>query len=157
MEERALTDTADEFLGDLLRFKRYVFALDQLTQQHRPVFEAILRPDFPFASGEDLQSYFRDLQDHFSRLVDTISSSKDAVNGAFDIYVSHVSHRTNQVMKLLTLATVLLLPATIIIALFSTNIQGIPTYWPWSFLLMLCLVAAISGVTLLAFRRSGWL
>lgn len=157
MEERALTDTSDGFLSDLLHFKRYAFALDQLMQQHRPVFEAFLRPDFPFASGEDIQGYFRDLNDHFSRLVDTLSTARDAVNVAFDIYVSHVSHRTNQVMKMLTMVTVLLLPATVVIALFSTNIQGIPTRWPWSFVLMLCLIAGISGLTLFVLRQTRWM
>jgi magnesium transporter len=103
-----------------------------------------------------LQGDIGDQQEHFSRLIDMLSSSEDAVNSAFDMHVSHVSHRTNQVMKVQTLVTVLLVPATIIIALVSMYVQGVPVGWPWNYLLMLCLVAVISGMARLLFL-SGWL
>lgn len=55
VEERALQDTSDDFLSDLLQLKRYVFALGRLAEQHRTVFAAFTRPDFPFVSGDEVE------------------------------------------------------------------------------------------------------
>src|SRR5581483_7950023 len=59
-EERALTDTSDLLLADLLRLKRYVFAVYRLADQHRAVFAAFLRPDVPLVGGEAIAPSFRD-------------------------------------------------------------------------------------------------
>jgi magnesium transporter len=156
MEERALRDSSDSFLDDLLRLKRYSFAVGRLIDHHEEVFAAFLRPDFTFVSGDEVEPYFRDLDARLARLLDKIRATKEAVNGAFDIYVSHMSHRTNQVMKVLTLVSTVLLPSTIILGFFGTNFQDVPLYGPLEFLVMLALIALISVVVLLAFRRRGW-
>ena len=157
MEQRALKDTSDQFLADLLQHKRYVFALDRLADQHRRVFSALLRPDNSLSSAEETLNYFQDLQSHFERLLDTLQPAKEAVNGAFDIYVSHMSHRTNQVIKTLTMVSTVLLPTTVIISLFGTNLAGLNQYGPLEFLLMLCCILLTVVATLWVFRRRGWL
>jgi magnesium transporter len=157
MEERALTDTSDTYLEDLLHFKRYVFALSQLAGHHREVFAAFLRPDFGYVSGEGVEPYFRDLEDRLVRQLDELKAEKDAVNGAFNIYVSHVSHRTNYIMKVLTIVSVTVLPATVIIGIFSTDIQGLPLYKPIDFVLMLLAMVLVSGALVFYFHRRGWL
>jgi magnesium transporter len=155
MEERALHDTSDDFLADLLHFKRYIFAVSRLAGQHRTVFAAFLRPDFTFGS-EEVKPYYRELEERFGRLLDILLPAKEAVNGAFDIYVSHVSHRTNQVMKVLTMVSTVLLPATIILGFFGTSFEGIPLYQPGGFVSMLVLLVLTTTTLLWAFRRRGW-
>lgn len=156
MEERALKDMGDTFLDDLLRLKRYSFAVGRLMDQHEELFAAFLRPDFIFVSGDAVEPYFRDLDARLARLLDKIRATKDAVNGAFDIYVSHMSHRTNEVMKVLTLVSTVLLPATIILGIFGTNFRHVPLYAPIDFVVMLALIVLMSGAILLTFHRRGW-
>lgn len=159
MEERALRDTSDTFLEDLLRFKRYAFALSQLAEQHRPVLTAFLRPDFQWVSGQGVEEYYRDLDGRLSWLGDALLAAKDAINGAFDIYVSHVSHRTNNIMKILTIVSTVLLPASVILGFFGTNnIQDMPLLThATGFVLMVASIVLISAITLLLFHRKGWL
>ncbi len=159
MEERALKDTSSGFLEDLLRFKRYVFALSQLTDQHRQVFAAFLRPDFPWVSDDEIKENYRDLQDHLTYLSDAIHADKDASNSAFDIYVSHSSHRTNNIMKVLTIVSTILLPASVLFGFFGTNnLQAVPLLMGMGgFVIMLAMVALISAGSLLLFHRKGWL
>ena len=116
-EERALRETSDAFLSELLHLKRYVFALGRLADQHHAVFAAFTRPDFTFVSGPDIEPYFKDLQEGLDRVADRLLAARDAVNGAFDIYVSHMAHRTNGLIKILTLVSTVLLPATLVIAI----------------------------------------
>lgn len=157
MELRALRDTSETFLENLLHFKRYAFALSQLANQHRDLFAAFLRPDFPFIVGDEVTEYFEDLDDHLTRLLDTLLTVNNAVNGAFEIYVSHVSFRTNQVMKVLTMVSTVLLPVTIIVGIFGTSIQGLPLYQPFGFLVMLLAIATVSATILYLYHRRGWL
>jgi magnesium transporter len=70
MEERALVDTSDGFLKDLLHFKRYAFALAQLADQHRAIFAVFLRPDFHYIPEQEIVLYYRDLDARLSRLID---------------------------------------------------------------------------------------
>ncbi len=157
MEERALRDTSDAFLGDLLQFKRFAFALSRLADQHREVFAAFLRPDFTFVSGDETEPYFRDLQERLARLLDQSLAAREAVNGAFDIYVSQMSHRTNQIMKILTIVSTALLPASVILALFSASFEGLPNYGPVALVAMIATTVVFTMAITLAIRRRGWL
>ena len=103
MEVRALTDASDALLEDLLHLKRFVFAVYRLAGQHRATLEAFLRPDFPLVGGDIIEPYFRDLDERLGRLLDALEAAKESVNGAFDLYVSQVAHRTNDIMKVLTI------------------------------------------------------
>jgi magnesium transporter len=159
MEERALMDTSDGFLTDLLHFKRYAFALTQLADQHRAIFAVFLRPDFHYIPEQEIVLYYRDLDARLSRLIDVLRAAKESVNGIFDIYVSHVSHHTNNVIKILTMVSTILLPSTLIFTFFSTDtIQDIPIFTHLiGFLLMVVSVICISVIILWRFRNKGWL
>ena len=156
MEECALRTTSDDFLEDLLRLKRYVFAVSRLTEQHREVFAAFLRPDWRFGT-DDVRPYYETLQARLERLEDVLGAAKESVNGAFDIFVSHMAHRTNAVMKFLTVLSTILLPATLIVGIFSTSFEGLPLFEPAGFAVMLAALVLTPVLILLTFRRLRWL
>jgi len=161
MEERALHDTSDRFLEDLVRFKRYAFALSQLADQHRDVVSAFLRPDFHWISGKGVEEYYEDLLARLTRLLDLLLAARDAVNGSFDIYVSHMAHRTNQVIRLLTIVSVVLFTASIIVSIFGTTlsatIHNSILASPLGLVVMLACIVAVSGGILVVFSRRDWL
>ncbi len=159
MEERALLDTSDDFLTELLHFKRYTFALCQIADQHRAIFAVFMRPDFHYIPEQEIMLYYRDLAARLARLVDTLRNAKESVNGIFDIYVSHISHHTNNVMKILTIVSTILLPTTLIFTFFSTEtIQDIPILTHRvGFFLMILSVCCVSATILWRFRNKGWL
>lgn len=156
-EEQALADPQDSFLQDVLHLKRYVFALDQLVQHHRQVFEAFLRPDFAFVSGQEVDVYFRDLEDRLERLVDTLRATRESVNGAFDIYVSHMAHRTNHIIRVLTVVSTVILPMTLVISFFGTSFKNVPIYNLGGFIALIVILAVLVGGILGIFRRQGWI
>ena len=157
LEERALADTTDVYLEDVLRLKRYVFALSRLADHHREVFVGFLRPDFPFQAPDTMHPYFRQLHERLLHVLDELTDAKQAVNGAFDIYVSHVSHRTNRIIRTLTVISGLLLPITVILTFFSALAQVTPIYRaPGVILMALCiLVVGVVGVWI--FQRNKWI
>jgi len=157
MEERALRDTSDHYLEDLTRFKRYAFALAQLAEQHRAVVAAYLRPDFSWVSGEEVEDYFEDLEGRLARLLDALADNREAVNGSFEIYVSQTTHRTNAMIRVLTMVSTVLFTSSVLISLFGSTVQGLATNKPTGFVIMLTCVVIISTATLWAFRRRGWI
>ncbi|MGI8824883.1 MAG: magnesium transporter CorA family protein [Chloroflexota bacterium] len=159
MEQRALTDASDDLLQDLVQVKRCTFALRQLADQHQNVFQAFLRPDFPYLSGEGVDVYYRDLETRLQRLLDSLAAAREAVNGTFDIYVSHVSHRTNNTIKVLTLVSTVLLPNWLILSFFSTAFhQIVPSFYnETGFVVMLVTMAVVTVGVLYAFHRQRWI
>ena len=153
IEESALRNDNDDFLADLLRLKRYVFLVGRLADQHKTVFAAFTRPDFDLISGNDVEPYFKDLQQRLSQFVDRLFASREAVTGAFDIYVSQISHRTNKTIKLLTVASTVLLPATLIVGFFGTSFTQLHNQA--SFDAMLVLLVAVPATILVVLRRAG--
>jgi magnesium transporter len=157
IEQRALTDSSDALLEDLLRLKRVVFAVYRLGSQHRATFKAFSRPDFPFVAGDAVEPYFRDLDERLSQVLDALAGVKESVNGAFGIYVSQVSHRTNEIMKVLTIASVTLLPASVILGFFGTGFENPRVNTFAGFVAMLALIVLATAGSLLLFARRGWL
>ncbi len=157
LEERALREESETFLEQLIAMKRHVFNLVRLVEQHRSVFAAFTRPDFPFVAGDDVEPYFKDLQEELSTVVDRLQAAKDSVNGAFEIYVSQVAHRTGQVIKLLTIVSTVLLPATVIISFFSTNFNFFGIRSLTSFFVMIGLLVVVPGGILLGLRLRRWI
>lgn len=153
MEERALRDASDTFLEDLLGLKRYVFAARRLAEQHREVFATFLRPEWRLGADAEVRSYFQDLQTRLDRLLDRMAAAKESVNGAFDIYVSQMAHRTNNVMRILTVVSTMLLPATLIVGLFATSFEGVSLYGRRDFIVMVVAILSLPAAILLAFRR----
>ena len=156
-EEQALSDPTDTFLQDVLSLKRYVFALDQLVEQHRQVFEAFLRPDFTFICGNEVDVYFRDLDNRLKRLLDTLRVTRESVNGAFDIYVSHISHRTNNIVRVLTIVSTVIFPMTLVVSFFGTSFKGIPIYGTSGFIAMIVSMVVLVTATLVIFKRQAWI
>jgi len=157
MEVRALTDASDALLEDLLHLKRFVFAVYRLASQHRATLEAFLRPDFPLVGGDVIEPYFRDLDERLGRLLDALEAAKESINGAFDLYVSQVAHRTNDIMRVLTIVSVTLLPASVIIGLFGTEFESPRLGTPAGFIVMVALIVMTTVGALVLFKRRGWI
>jgi len=157
MEVRALTDSSDALLEDLLHLKRFGFAVSRLASQHRATLEAFLRPDFPLVGGDVIEPYFRDLDVRLGRLLDALDAVKDSVNGSFDLYVSQVAHRTNDIMRILTIVSVTLLPASVILGFFDASFES-----PWinttsGVIIMVALIMLTTLGSLVLFARRGWI
>ena len=110
-------------------------------------------------SAAGVESYYRDLEDRLRKLGDDLLAAKDATNGTFDIYVSHMSHRTNNIMKVLTIVSTMLLPTSVILRVLR---HEQPAERPVpddaaGFVLMLVSILIVSLGTLSIFRHQGWL
>jgi magnesium transporter len=102
--------------------------------------------------------YLRDLYDHTIQVIDTVETLRDLVSGMLDIYLSSVSNRMNEVMKVLTIFASIFIPLTFIAGVYGMNFQYMPELsWRWGYFGILSLMLAVGVVMLFYFRSKRWL
>jgi len=106
----------------------------------------------------DTLVFVRDVYDHAVQVIDTVESLRDIVAGMHDIYLSSLSHRMNEVMKVLTIIATIFIPLTFIAGIYGMNFQYMPELqWRWGYFVALGIMALIAAVMVVLFRRKRWL
>jgi magnesium transporter len=156
LEEQAVTNPRPALLGDISAKKRELLNLRRIVGPQREVIAQISRGDVPFFR-ESSRVYFRDVQDHLARTVEMVELYRDLIMGARDIYLSSISNQLNQIMKTLTIISVIGLPLTIVTGFFGMNFDEPIFHDHRVFLGALVFMAfAVSGMLYL-FKRKRWI
>jgi magnesium transporter len=107
---------------------------------------------------EDTGIYLRDLYDHTVRVMDTVETYRDVIAGMLDMYLSSVSNRMNEVMKLLTIIATIFIPLTFIAGVYGMNFEVLPELkWRFGYLYFWILMIGIGAGMMIYFRRRKWL
>lgn len=106
----------------------------------------------------DTRPFFRDAYDHFVRVVDLNDSFREIVSGAMDAYISMQSHRMNEIMKVLTLISTIMLPLTFIAGVYGMNFENMPELqWAFGYPIALALMVAADTYLYFHFKKLKWL
>src|SRR5207302_8210803 len=111
--EHAPTQPTPDFLLRIAAKKRELLDFRRNIGPQREVIAQLTRGEVPFIR-ENVRIYFRDVQDHLIRTVETVELYRDLIMGARDIYLSSVSNRLNQIMKTLTVVSVIAMPVMMV-------------------------------------------
>jgi magnesium transporter len=102
--------------------------------------------------------YLRDVYDHTIQVMDTVETYRDMVSGMLDTYLSSISNRMNEVMKVLTIIATIFIPITFVAGIYGMNFENMPELsWPWGYFGALGVMGLIGGVMVIYFRRKHWL
>jgi len=102
--------------------------------------------------------YLRDVYDHTIQVIDTVESYRDMVSGMLDTYLSSLSNRMNEVMKVLTIIATIFIPITFVAGIYGMNFQNMPELsWPWGYFAALGVMGCIGLAMVVYFKRKGWL
>jgi magnesium transporter len=155
-------DTNDpRMVQTIFRLKSAVLDLRRVLSPQREVLNKLSRGDFPMIEP-NVRVYMRDVYDHFVRLADLNESLRDLVAGSLDTYLSVTANRTNNVMKVLTIITVLFMPLTFITGFFGMNFFGanieLGDFMPNGlvFALAMLIMIGVPAGMLLYIRQRGW-
>ncbi|HTC85746.1 MAG TPA: CorA family divalent cation transporter, partial [Candidatus Acidoferrum sp.] len=159
LDETALKPSADtDLLGDMVALRHRIAAARRMLTAHREVVSALARADFEVVAGTSATNHFQALVQRFESAIDAIDGSRDALVGTFDIHMTRTSQRTNQIMKTLTIVSVILLPAGVISGFMGMNEK--PPFSnddPMTFWVVVVIIVAIAVFTLAAFRARRWI
>lgn len=157
IEERLSDDPEQDVLSDIYRLKREVLFLRKNIWPIREVVAAMMRQDIELVSPAT-NTYLRDVYDHSIQVMDVVDTYTDMLSELTDVYMSIVSNRMNEIMKTLTIIATIFIPLTFIVGLYGMNFVYMPELTnELAYPAVLLVMATISAVMLLYFRRKGWL
>ena len=157
IEDELLGDCSPATLDRVLSTKRRVQEIKRTLAPHREVFTRIGRDAFPMIAQETIV-FYRDLYDSTVRLAEAADSYRDLLTNLFDAYLSVVSQRINEVMKVLTVIATILLPLTFIVGVYGMNFDHMPElHWRYGYFVVWAVMLAVAAGLLWGFRRRGWI
>jgi magnesium transporter len=157
LEEELVTNPTAETLQTIHNLKRDMIFLRKSVWPLREVIGGLERGEASLI-GESIVVYLRDIYDHTIQVIDTIETFRDMISGMLDIYLSSVSNRMNEVMKVLTIITTMFIPLTLIAGLYGMNFKYMPELeWRWGYPMVWLVMLAIGVLMLIYFRRKKWL
>jgi len=163
IEEELLEKPERPTLKRLYEAKRLLLHLRRTAWPQREIFNSLVRDDSGLVS-RDTQIFLRDCCDHITQIIDIIESYRDLSAGLMDLYLSSLGFRTNEIMRVLTLVSVLFIPLTFFAGVYGMNFNTDSSPWNmpelswrhgYAFFWSVCLVLFVG--MLLFFRRKKWL
>ena len=144
-------------LDQLLHLKRDVNVMRRQSLPQRELLNLMSRGDSPFIQKQHL-IYFRDLYDHMFRISETIDSERDMMAGTMEAYLSVIANRTNEIMRVLTVLSTIMLPLTLIAGIYGMNFHHMPEIdWVYGYPVTLGVMTAIDAYLFYLFRKAKWL
>jgi len=140
---------------DLIFFRKSVWSL-------RDGINSLIRDDSPLIR-EDVKIFLRDVYDHVVQVIDSIENSREMIYGLYDMYMSGLSNRMNEVMKVLTIIATIFIPLTFVAGIYGMNFDpeaspyNMPELsWYWGYPASLGVMIVIGIIMVIYFRRKQW-
>ena len=156
-ETELATNPTPETVQTIRSMKKEMILLRKSVWPLREVINGLERGESPLihkATGV----YLRDVYDHTIQIIETLESFRDMVSGMLDIYLSSISNKMNEVMKVLTIFAAIFIPLTFVAGIYGMNFEFMPELrWHFGYPVALSIMAAIAVVMLFYFKRKRWL
>jgi magnesium transporter len=157
IQEEVLTAPGPANLSAIHLVKRELIFLRRSVWPLREALGFLERGDTALIS-DGVRIYLRDLYDHTVQVIDTVETFRDMVSSALDVYLSSVSNKMNEVMKVLTIIATIFIPLTFIAGVYGMNFKYMPELeWPWGYFLIWGVMLALGILMLIGFKRKKWL
>jgi magnesium transporter len=157
MEGKVIADPTPETLQTIHSMKREMIFLRKSVWPLREVISGLERGQSALIKKRT-HIYLRDVYDHTIQVIDTVESLRDMVSGMLDTYLSSMSNRMNEVMKVLTIFASIFIPLTFIAGIYGMNFQHMPELlWRGGYFIVLAVMGAVGISMVIYFRRRKWL
>jgi magnesium transporter len=157
LEDELIHNPTPNTLHRIQQAKREISLLRKSVWPMREVISNFRRIETPLIQ-DPTKLYIQDVYDHTIQAIDAIESFRDITAGMIDIYLSNMSQRMNEVMKVLTVVATIFVPLTFIASVYGMNFDYIPElHWKWGYPAVLTLMAAIFVCMMYYFRRKKWI
>lgn len=157
LDEEVLENASSDIVRRINELKRNFLFLRKNIWPLREVLSSITRDEVPNFRQETMP-FLRDLYDHIIQIADTIETYRDLTGGIMDMYMTQMSNRMNEVMKVLTIIATIFIPLTFIAGIYGMNFDVMPElHQDWGYPLVLFIMAIVAFGMVIFFRRKQWL
>jgi len=156
-EELLVSQPTRNTLAAIQHLKREMLYLRKSVWPLREAISSLQRLDSPLMDAAT-DPYLKDVYDHTIQIIDTIEAYRDILAGMLDIYLSSVSNRLNEVMKVLTIIATIFMPLTFLAGVYGMNFKYMPELeWPWGYFMIWGVMIAVALFMVRYFKRKNWL
>lgn len=157
LEDLVLENPHPDVLARIRALRRQLVVLRRVAWPQREALNAMLREQTPFFDEQD-KIYLRDTHDHIAQIAELIDSSREMASDLAEAYLSNVSHRTNEIMKVLTLMASTFIPLTFVAGIYGMNFEYMPELASRNgyFIVWGIMISLATGMALY-FKRRGWI
>jgi len=156
-EEQLATNPNPETLQLIHALKKEMIFLRKSIWPLREVISGLERCESSLIH-ESTGAYLRDVYDHTIQIIDTVESFRDMISGMLDIYLSSISNKMNEVMKVLTIFASIFIPLTFVAGVYGMNFSFMPELkWQWGYFGILGVMALVGISLVVYFKRRKWL
>jgi len=148
---------ADEDIEQLIAMRRRVGTLRRALAAHRQALTALTHPELAALGDHTSGVRFQTLLQRFGSTVQEARDAREAIVGSFDVLIARTGHRTNHIMKVLTLTSVILLPGALLAGVMGMNFKVGLFAYSWVFYVVIAVVIAIALVTLSLAKFRRWI
>jgi len=158
LEDRLLCNEPNpKTLNTIQKLKREMVSIRRHISPIRELMAGLLRSESELID-QKTHVYLRDVLDHTIRVIELIESYRDILSGLLEIYISSVSNKMNEVMKVLTVFASIFIPLTFLAGIYGMNFEYMPELkWKWAYPALWVAFITIPAVLLIYFRRKKWL
>ena len=156
--EDVLLDKPDrKSFEELHRIKRDLLRMRKATWPLREMVGALARTDSALVR-EGTRVWLRDVYDHAVQVIDIVETFREMTQELADLYLSSVSNRMNEIMKVLTVIATIFMPLTFIVGIYGMNFHSMPELsWGWGYPALWAVMLLVAGGMAWMFKRRGWL
>ena len=157
LEDTLMQTSNQELLNRIYALKRELVFMRKSIWPMREVVSTIQHSDHPIFKKET-SIYFRDIYDHTIQIVETVETFRDMMTGMLDLYLSTVSNKMNEVMKVLTIFAAIFIPLTFIAGVYGMNFEFMPELkWRFGYALWWIVAVILIVGMVIYFKRKKWL
>jgi magnesium transporter len=157
LEEGLIANPRAETLREIHALKREMIFLRKSVWPLREVVSGLERAESDLVKPTT-NIFLRDVYDHTIQVIDNIETFRDMLSGMLETYLSSVSYRMNEVMKILTIIATIFIPLTFIAGVYGMNFKFMPELeWRWGYYFVWGVMIAVGVIMLAFFRRRKWL
>jgi len=157
LEDELVSHPDQDVLKEIHRLRRGGLLLRKAVWPVRELVGALGRLESPLID-EPLAVYLRDLYDHCVQVIDITETLREMLSGMLDTYLSSMSNRLNEVMKVLTIIATIFIPLTFIAGVYGMNFKNMPeTGWRWGYATVWAVMLAVGVGMVLYVKRKKWI
>lgn len=157
LEDNILFNSSKEMLQTVQQIRRGLISMKRNISPLRELLATIQRIDTPLLQEKTLR-YYGDVYDHVLRVSDSLESYRERISAMHDIYLSSVSNKMNETMKILTIFASIFIPLTFIAGIYGMNFEYMPELkWRWAYPAIWVIFITISASLLVYFKNKKWM
>jgi len=157
LETELIENPTQKTVQRIYQLKRELIFLHNAVWPLREAVSSLGKLESPLI-GEATTPYLRDVYDHVIHVIDSVDIYREMISGMLDMYLSSVSYRLNEVMKVLTVISLIFMPLTFIAGVYGMNFKYMPELeWKYGYYLIWLVMAGIVAGMVIYFRRKKWL